>query len=240
MACLFPEWLTKKRAAARDPVSLFAPPLAPLSPDAAGGERIAASVDLGGITPVARDVRDAFAAALARLPADLIVSEDAPDLAGAAESFATLRAAIIHHELSPLLAAEGEALSPTVRWNIAEGRALSAETYLAADAHRTALYRRCLAFFEKHDALLTVSASVAPFPLDQEDVTEIDGIAMASPIAYLTITSAISLVGLPAISIPAGRTPEGLPVGVQLIGPPASEPRLLSLAQRLESALKIG
>lgn len=218
----------------RDPISLDARPLAPRIEAAATGLRLAVSTDLGGITPIAPDVRAVIGHALTHLPADLVLEKAAPDLTGAAESFATLRAAIIHHELGPLLAAEGAALSPTVRWNIEEGRALSAEAYLAADAHRTALYRRCITFFGRHDFLLCAAASVAPFPLDQEDVTEIDGIVMPSPIAYLTVTSAISLVGMPAISIPCGRTDEGLPVGLQIVGPPRSEARLLALAQRLE------
>ncbi|WP_226582559.1 amidase [Acuticoccus sediminis] len=220
----------------RDPISLDAR-AGSFAPQDVPAARLAASADLGGITPIDPAVRSVFERALGRIPDTFGVVRAAPDLGGAPEAFATLRAAIILHELGPLLTAAGPPLSPTVRWNIEQGVGISAADYLAAEAARSRLYRASLAFFETHDFLLTVAASVPPFPLDQEDVEAIDGTPMANPIAYLAVTSAISLIGLPAISVPCGRTGEGLPVGLQIVGPPRSEARLLGLAARLHAIL---
>lgn len=199
--------------------------------------RVAWSLDLG-ITDIDHTVaavfHDAVAAISALCPATRYA---APDFSDAKDSFETLRAAMLFHGLGPLLDAEGPPLSDTVRWNVARGAEISAARYLAAEAKRGAIISRCAAFFADTDVLIIPAASVPPFPLDQENVDAINGRPTANMIDYLAITYAITLTGLPAISIPAGYTPDGLPVGIQLVGRPGGDAQLLAIAQYCETVL---
>ena len=63
---------------------------------------------------------------------------------------------------------------------------------------------------------------------------EVDGQRFENYVAWLAITFAITLTGCPAASAPAGLTGEGLPVGVQIVGPPRSEAAVLAAADRLD------
>ena len=102
--------------------------------------------------------------------------------------------------------------------------------YQQAQKARTLLIREYEALFADYDALLTPTAPTPAFRLGEN---------AADPIKmYLAdiMTVPPSLAGLPAISVPAGQTPEGLPVGVQLVGPQRSDARLLALAASLEAA----
>jgi len=215
---------------ARDPMSWRA---AAVSAPAAV-TRIAVSRDLG-VAPIARDVRMRFDDAVAALGASgggLV--DDHPDCAGAMSAFATLRAAHIHHNLSPLDRKHGDLLAATVRWNIARGEGLTAAAFLAAEAERSALFRRFVDFFDRHDVLVTPAAAVMPFGVDSGEVTEIDGRPLASLIDYLAITAIITLTGCPALSLPYWPKGDSLPIGVQLIAAPGRDHDLLAFASALE------
>ena len=214
---------------ARDPMSWRAATSAPTAL-----ARIAVSRDLG-VAPIARDVRLRFDAAVAAIgAASGSLVEDHPDCAGAMASFATLRAGHIHHNLSPLDRQHGEKLAATVRWNIVRGEGLTASTFLAAEAERSALFRRFVAFFERHDVLVTPAAAVMPFGVNSGEVTEIDGRPLESLIDYLAITAIITLTGCPALSLPYWPKGEPLPIGIQLIAAPGRDHDLLAFAAALE------
>ena len=223
----------------RDPSSLFAVALdatgpAPVDPAAV---RIGFSADLG-ITEVDADVEAVFAEASQAIRQAFPNSRDiCPDFTGARDSFETLRAAMLFHDLGPLLDRVDPPLTETVRWNVERGRDITAARFLAAEAARGEIIGRCVSYFDDMDVLVTVSASVPPFPLDQDNVEAINGKPTRNIIDYLAITYAISLVGLPAVSIPAGCTPEGLPVGIQLVAGPGEDAKLLALAAHMEREL---
>lgn len=224
---------------ARDPVSTYARSMA--MPDWGDQRlrslRVAHSVDLG-VAMIDREVAAVFEAACGRIHTLVEEMHPAhPDCTDVQATFETLRGAVIAHELGAVVDDSTYPTSDTVRWNVERGRQLTARSVMAAEASRGDLIRRFLAFFEEHDVLLTVSASIPPFPNSQPDVLEINGQPLRHIVDYLTITFAISVVGVPALSIPCGRTGAGLPVGMQLIGPPMSEPRLLAFADLLEREL---
>lgn len=218
----------------RDPTTVRTPPwhFEAVPP---GRVRVAASLDLG-IATIARDVADAFAAAVARLETvpGVEVAVAHPDFGGAQDAFETLRAAILHHDLMPVLDTWGEAISPTVRWNVERGAGLSADALLDAEAARARIHGSCVDFFERFDFLVLPAASVAPFSLDLDDVLTIDGRPLRNIVDYLTPTSVISLVGLPALSLPAGFIDRRLPFGLQIVAPSGREADLLAFACRLE------
>ncbi len=218
----------------RDPTSLrvTADAFEPLP----GPPRLAATVDFGGVAPVSNAVREAMAAAIAVVSKKVgTVTDAAPDCAGSIATFKTLRQPIIRHAYGALLAEHGNALSETVRWAIGQGEAIGAAEYLAAEAQRSILYRRFTEFLGRHDALIAPAASVLPWPNAIPDVTAIDGAPLASVIDYLAVTFIVSLAGCPVVTLPAW-TAGALPFGIQLVGAPGSDRRLLAIARHIEAA----
>lgn len=212
-------------------------PLDPLSwqtREDAPAIRIAATADFG-IAPVSEAVRGRFARALSAMREILgDIAEASPDCSGAPKAFRTLRAAQIARGLAALADDADARISPTVRWNVEAGRGLSAQDYLAAEAARTALWRRFVDFFQHHDVLVAPAASVPPWPNADGEVTEMDGRPLADILDYLTITFIVSLVGFPVVALPAPCRPGEVPFGLQLIGRPGAEEALIALAQRME------
>ncbi len=195
--------------------------------------RIATTEDFG-VAPVHSAVRRAMRDACAAIPSALgAVSWAHPDCCGAIAAFHTLRQSIIRHTFGPLLAAHADALSPTVRWAIAQGDGISAADYLRAEAQRSTLYRRFVSLFETYDVLLAPAASVLPWSNTMTDVTEIDGVALPTVIDYLAVTFIVSLAGCPVVTLPAWSA-GALPFGIQLIGAPGSDATLLDMARRFE------
>jgi amidase len=76
--------------------------------------------------------------------------------------------------------------------------------------------------------------AVPPFPVEQRFPTEIAGETLTTYIDWMFLTFVLTLTGCPAISVPCGLTPEGLPVGLQLMAPPRAEHALLAAAALLE------
>ena len=203
----------------------------------AGKVRVGFSADLG-IAPVDTEVKAVFEQAIAQLtPLCQRVTPTHPDCSMAQPAFETMRAALLWYKQRQHYEQHFDQLTDTVRWNVARGQDLSAIEFLTASAQRDQLYRNFLNFFETHDILATVSACVPPFPHEQPEVLRVNDTPLRHIIDYLTITYTISLTGLPALSIPCGWTASGLPVGMQLVGPPHSEAMLLQFAYVLQEAL---
>jgi amidase len=197
--------------------------------------RLGASADLG-FAPVAQSVRAAFEAAVGKLSASgLHVERAHPDCSGADAAFKTLRAGIMHSQNRALVARSRDKLTAPFVWNVERGAGLSADDFVDAEKTRGEVYARFMRFFEDHDALLTPSAAVPPILNTVEDIMEIDGERLETVIDYLAITYAISLIGMPCLSIPCGFFADGLPVGMQIVVPPYCESRLLAIAGHLEA-----
>jgi amidase len=126
----------------------------------------------------------------------------------------------------------------TAIWNIDKGGELTAREILQSELSRSQIYVRVANFFAEHDALILPAAQVAPFDTSVDWVREINGIEMPTYIDWMTICCAISTTGLPAISVPAGFTASGLPVGVQIVGKPRGDLELLKIAHSFEQATK--
>ena len=200
------------------------------------GARIGWTPDLG-ILPVEREVAEVCAATLPHWRnCGFEVEEACPDLEGAMDCFKVLRASFYAQLAGPLLATHRELMKDTLIENIEAGLKLAATDITAADARRTQLYLRVLAFFEHHDFLLLPSTQVSPFPVEQEWVTDIEGHSLSSYLDWMSICCIITLFGLPAISVPCGFTPEGLPVGIQIVGKPRADLQVLRAAHALEQA----
>ena len=130
-------------------------------------------------------------------------------------------------------------IKDTVIWNTEEGLKLSALDVGRAEVKRTALYHRMRAFFEKYEFLICVVNQVPPFDVNQPYPTEINGVPMENYIAWMKSAYYITVTGHPAISVPCGFTPEGLPVGVQIVGRYHDDFGVLQLAHAFEQATQV-
>lgn len=225
----------------RDPTALGEP--APAAAAAAArdlaGCRVAYSRDLG-LLPVEPAVTEVIERALPRL-ADLgcVIETAHPDLSGGAEAFDVLRALRFAGDHAATLRDHRAQLKDTVIWNIERGLALTARQVIRAQRLRAAHYLRMSAFLERFDVLILPVSQVVPFPVEVDWVRAIDGVPMATYIDWMQSCSLITMTSHPALSLPCGFTPGGLPVGAQIVGRYRGEAELLSFAAAWEAALGV-
>ncbi len=204
------------------------------------GTRIAWSGNLGGfpVEPVVNAVCDAQRSAFEALGCEI---EDAePDLTDADEIFQVLRAWMFAQAHAGELREHRDLIKDTVIWNVEQGLALDGPRVSGAEAKRSALWERVRLFMERYDFLVLPVASVPPFPIEVRYVTEINGQKLETYIDWMGLCYAITVTGLPAISVPCGFTPDGLPIGIQIVGRHQSEFELLQLAHAFEAATRVG
>jgi amidase len=216
-----------------EPGSLFS---RPLDRSSFNGVRIAWYKDLGG-TPFDRRVRrvvDGHWKTFENL--GCVVEHAEPDFSGVDESFKTLRAWSSHLNHAERLKQHPDLFKDTLREEIEHGARLTGPDIAHAETLRTAYYHRVREFFEQYDYFVLPVSQVAPFDIDQPYVTEIEDIRMPTYIDWMKSCYYISMTGHPAISVPAGFTPEGLPIGIQIVGRHRGEWEVLQLAHAFEQA----
>jgi amidase len=125
-------------------------------------------------------------------------------------------------------------LDPLNATLIAASRSLTAADYVRAVNTVRNHSRVVVSFWEDHDLLLTPTLTQPPYPLGAFADVET---AMAQALEWITFTSPYNATGQPAVSLPLATSGDGLPVGVQLVGPPRGEMLLLAAAAQLEEAL---
>jgi amidase len=199
------------------------------------GVRVAWSPDLG--LPVEPDVLAVLAPArqvLAKLGCH--VSDATPDLSGADEVFRTFRAFAFATFRADLLTEHPDLIGPNVTWNIQRGLELTAADLSRATVLRAELAGRVSAFFADFDVVACPVSQVAPFDVTLDWVHEINGQPLRTYLDWMASCYLISATGLPAMSVPAGFTAAGLPVGLQLVGRRRADWDLLAVAHAFESA----
>ncbi|TBN56277.1 amidase [Glaciihabitans arcticus] len=136
--------------------------------------------------------------------------------------------------------AEGEQLEllqPLTRWLVERGRELSARQLGEALQALTVFERSVIRQFASFDAVLTPSLALTPRPVGWYDAEDVER-NFEQQVQYTPFTSFANVAGLPAITLPVYETPEGLPMGVQLVGRPGGEHVLLAIGAQLERRLR--
>lgn len=223
----------------RDPMSLPKPAV-PFVTQARSGwkpKRVAWSADLG-ITPVDPEVAEITRRAALRFgEIGAIVEEAHPDFSEAHDTFQVMRARGFAIGKKDLLDTKRDLLKPEVIWNIEQGLKLTCADILRAEHARAAMYRRMLTFFETFDVICTPATIVAAYPVENRFVASCNGVTFGNYVEWLAIAYAFTLVGCPALSLPAGFTRDGRPIGLQIVTKPRDEGKLLAAAMALEQVL---
>ena len=124
--------------------------------------------------------------------------------------------------------------------NVRAGLELTTKDLAGAEQVRGQIWHRVRRLLERYDHLVTPCMAVPPFPVERNYPETIAGEAMQTYVDWLAPTFVLSLTGLPVASVPCGLDPEGLPVGLQVVGPPQGEETVLALASRIQGARPIG
>jgi amidase len=205
------------------------------------GLRVAWSSDLGGSLPVDAAVITTLLPQLAVLEQlGCTVEEASIDFAGAEQAFRTQRAWQSDHLFGELVAKHPEHFKQTLRDNVEMGRFLTGADVAEAQRLQGALVARAATFFEKYDVLLLPVSQVPPFDIELEYPTSVAGVPQDSYLDWMRSAYYVTATCCPAISVPAGFTAAGLPVGLQVVGPMRRDRRVLEVAHAFEQATRAG
>jgi amidase len=200
------------------------------------GARIAWCPDFAGL-PFDSRVREVFATARALFEELGCIVQDAdPDFAGADQAFRVLRAAAFYEHRGRLLASHRHEMKQPVVDELERGAQLTMFKVAQANETRSRLIARIATFMQEHEYLVLPTVQVPPFSVDEPWAQEIGGIRMKDYIEWMGSCYFISVTGHPAISVPAGFTRDGLPVGVQIVGRALADWSVLQLARAFEQA----
>jgi amidase len=229
-------------ADARDPMCFASQPRAlagPLDRDFTGA-RVAWCPDLGGL-PLDRRVRAVLAAqrqTFEDLGCD--VEEACPDFGNVDEIFMTVRTWASWNTYGPLLEAHRPLMKPEAVWEIERGAKVSGDDLARALVQQGQLLERMRVFQERYEFLVCAVNQVPPFDAAIAWPRSIDGVTMDTYISWMKSAYWISTTCRPAISVPAGFTDDGLPVGIQIVGRYRDDLNVLKIAHAFEQATGVG
>jgi len=154
------------------------------------------------------------------------------------QTFRVLRHMMIGGKLKALWddPAKRALIKPEAQWEVEQALALDAIDVYEASASRTAWYQHVLTLFERFDFLGLPTAQFFPFAAEMAWPSELAGRKMDSYHRWMEVVVGVTLAGVPAISVPAGFDTRGLPMGIQLVGPPRGELAVLQLAHAYDAA----
>jgi amidase len=127
-------------------------------------------------------------------------------------------------------------LKPEIQWEIENGLNVTAMEFQQACEVRSDWYRALLKLFQKYDYLLLPSAQVFPFDAQEHWPKEINGKKMDTYHRWMEVVIGPSMAGLPALDVPVGFGPAGLPMGMQVVGKPHADLAVLQLAHAYQHA----
>lgn len=200
--------------------------------------KIAVSEDLG-FAPVDQIVRKTFREKLRIFSSAFAACDEAKiKMTNAEEAYMGVRGLHLLASHYPKYEENGEALDKNLVWNLKDAMKTDSITYARALTDQNRIYQDLQSVFDEYDVLITPAVNVLPFEHSISYPTTLEGRPARHYCEWLSITYAISLVGHPAISLPAGLDPQGTPFGLQVIGSRFGDHRLLEIAQSLESLLE--
>lgn len=164
------------------------------------------------------------------------VADDEPDFAGVDQAFPALRYAANHPRYAPLIRDRAEWVKDTIKYEVAQAERMTAADIGRALTRQAEMYEQSRQFFERYDYFVLPVTQVAPFDVDVPYPKQIDGKPMGTYIDWMRSCWYVTFMANPAISVPAGFTSTGLPVGIQIVGRHRNDWSVLQLAYAFEQA----
>ena len=201
------------------------------------GVRAAFSPDFG-FAPTENHIAEVFTEKTNLFRHVFAAAEDTtPDCTGTDESFEVLRSLAFLSSRAEYVRTRPQDVGPNVRANVEEGLRYSAADVARAQTTQTAVYQRWQEFFRHHDVLLTPAITVSPRSWRELYPAVIDGKPTRTYFHWLAMAYAVTLVGHPAVCLPLGLDRNGMPFGLQIVGPRGGDALVLSVAAALEAML---
>ena len=209
----------------------------PPAPLDLSGLRVAVTPDFG-FAPTERHIREVFAEKVSLFRHVFARAEDdTPDCSGTDEAFEVLRALTFVADHAEKVRVTPEKVGPNVHANVAEGLRYTAQDVARAMAAQTSIYRRWQSFFDHYDIIVTPSITIRPRSWRELYPAEIDRAPTRTYFHWLAMAYAVTLVGHPAVSLPVGLDRNGMPFGLQIVGPRGGDALVLRVAAQLEALL---
>jgi amidase len=200
------------------------------------GVRVAWFKNLGGIPFEPEIMRVVNANRKAFEDLGCIVEQAEPDFRGVDEAFPILRHLSYHSSYATLAREHPDQVKATVKWEIAEAERNTGADVARASARQARMYLETTQFFEKYEYFVLPVTQVEPFDLTTEYPTSVAGVEMPTYIDWMRSCWYVTFMANPAISVPAGFSASGLPVGLQIVGRHRGEWSVLQLAHAFEQA----
>ena len=200
--------------------------------------RIAWAPDLGGFAPVDADMARYLSRAMTRIErAGAAVNEACPALPNLERTYHQLRGFMWAANFAKTPRSLTQNFKPTLAENLAYGMSLTAVEFAEAQLGRSIIYDNMREFLSGYDVLACPVAGNMPHAQSEEWVREVGGQTLSGYMDWLRFAFLATTAGLPSISVPVGWSDDGLPVGMQLIGPPRGEAKVLAVAKWIEDAM---
>jgi amidase len=201
------------------------------------GLRVALTPDFG-FAPTEKHIASVFAEKTGLFRHVFARAEDAtPDCSDADRAFEVLRAVYFLGSHLEKVRKTPNQVGPNVRANVAEGLRYGAEDVAGAFCLQTALYNRWQSFFDRYDVVLTPAITISPRPWRELYPAAIDGKPTRTYFHWLAMAYAVTVAGHPALSLPVGLDGNGMPFGLQIVGPRGGDALVLQVAAALETLL---
>ena len=169
-----------------------------------------------------------------------VVEEAEPDFSGVDFAFPTLRHLSYHALYSPLVRQRPEWVKDTIKWEVAEAERQTAADVAKASVRQSLMFEQAAQLFDRFEYFVLPVTQVAPFSVELDYPREVAGVPMPTYIDWMRSCWYVTLMTNPAISVPAGFTTSGLPVGIQIVGRGRKEWSVLQLAHAFEQATRHG
>jgi amidase len=201
-----------------------------------GSLRVAVSADLGGVM-VSESIRDTFGERMGRLRPMVARLDEFPiDLTGAPEVDWHLRQDVFVTQYAEEAERWDAGFNPNVRATYESALKTPMADIARARRRQIQLFQEFSAVFNDYDVVICPGVSVPPFPWRDLNPRTVDGRPVENYMAWLALTSSITVLGHPVVALPCGLDGQGTPFGIQVIGPMYGEPGLLAAAMALERA----
>ena len=200
------------------------------------GARIAWFKDLGGIPFESEITRVVNANRKAFESLGCIVEEAEPDFTGVDEAFPILRHLSYHTSYAKLSRENPTMFKDTVKWEIAEAERQTAADVARASARQSRMYVDVKKFFDTYDYFVLPVTQVEPFNHATPYPTSVASVPMPTYIDWMRSCWYVTFMACPCISVPAGFSANGLPVGLQIVGRHRGDWSVLQMAHAFEQA----